>query len=95
MKNSIFKKTIILFLSFCSFSNTLFSQSVKVYGLVTNVLNNEPIPFANIIIEGTSIGTTSSVRSVALAGAMIFIVIEEVIPVTQMSSNFLPVIRVI
>jgi len=62
MKNSIFKKTIILFLSFCAFSNTLFSQSVKVYGQVTNILNNEPIPFANIIIEGTSIGTTSDIN---------------------------------
>lgn len=62
MKNAKFMRTIILFLSLCLFSNTLFSQSVKVYGLITNVLNNEPIPFANIIIEGTSIGTTSDIN---------------------------------
>jgi len=62
MKDAIFKRTIIIFLSLCAFSNTLSSQSVKVYGLITNVLNNEPIPFANIIIEGSSIGTTSDIN---------------------------------
>lgn len=62
MKNARSIRTIILFLSLIALSNTLSSQSVKVYGVITNVLNNEPIPFANIIIEGTSIGTISDIN---------------------------------
>ena len=62
MKNARFIRTIIIFLILIVNSNTLSSQSVKVYGVITNVLNNEPIPFANIIIEGTSIGTISDIN---------------------------------
>lgn len=35
------------------------AQNIKVYGTVTNALNNEPIPFANVVIDGTTIGTTT------------------------------------
>ena len=62
MKIARFIRTIIIFLILIVNSNTLSSQSVKVYGVITNVLNNEPIPFANIIIEGTSIGTISDIN---------------------------------
>ena len=48
-------------ISFIALSNTVSSQNVKVYGSITNALNNEPIPFANIIIEGTTIGATSDI----------------------------------
>lgn len=41
------------------FSFTITAQSVRVYGSVKNSLNNEPIPFANIVVDGTSIGATS------------------------------------
>ena len=58
-KSSI--KAIILLFSFLSISNFALSQNVKVYGTITNVLNNDPIPFANIIVEGTMIGTTSDI----------------------------------
>lgn len=58
-KSSI--KVIILFFSFISISNIALSQNVKVYGTITNVLNNDPIPFANIVVEGTMIGTTSDI----------------------------------
>ncbi len=58
-KSSI--KAIILLFSFISISNFALSQNVKVYGTITNVLNNDPIPFANIIVEGTMIGTTSDI----------------------------------
>jgi hypothetical protein len=61
MKKKVFIRNIILFISFIAFSNTASSQNVKVYGSITNALNNEPIPFANIIIEGTTIGTTSDI----------------------------------
>ena len=62
MKNARNIRAIILFLSLIVLSNTLSSQSLKVYGVITNVINNEPIPFANIIIEGTSIGTISDIN---------------------------------
>ena len=42
-------------------SSTTFAQNVKVYGTVSNVLNNEPIPFANVILEGKNIGATTDV----------------------------------
>ena len=61
MKKKVFIRNIILFISFIAFSNTASSQNVKVYGSITNALNNEPIPFANIIIEGTTIGATSDI----------------------------------
>ncbi|MDB0027395.1 TonB-dependent receptor [Flavobacteriales bacterium] len=61
MKKKVFIRNIILFISFIVFSNTASSQNVKIYGSITNVLNNEPIPFANIIIEGTAIGATSDI----------------------------------
>ena len=61
MKKKVFIRNIILFISFIVFSNTASSQNVKIYGSITNVLNNEPIPFANIIIEGTTIGATSDI----------------------------------
>ena len=58
-KSSI--KAIILLFSFISISNFALSQNVKVYGTITNALNNDPIPFANIVVEGTMIGTTSDI----------------------------------
>jgi outer membrane receptor for ferrienterochelin and colicin len=56
------KRKLILIISILSLFNSVFAQRVKVYGAITNTLNNEPIPFANIIIEGTTIGTTSDLE---------------------------------
>ena len=38
------------------------TQNIKVYGTVTNALNNEPIPFANVVIDGTTIGVTTDLE---------------------------------
>ena len=62
MNKKVSIKNTILFISFIAFSNVVSSQSVKVYGSISNTLNNEPIPFANIIIEGTTIGATSDIN---------------------------------
>jgi outer membrane receptor for ferrienterochelin and colicin len=49
---------VILFLM--TFSTTaLYSQSGKIQGRVFDSKNNEPLPFTNIIISGTNIGTSS------------------------------------
>ena len=45
----------------CLISFSIKAQSVRVYGSVKNSLNNEPIPFANVIIDGTTIGGTSDI----------------------------------
>ena len=47
---------ILILLSF-----SLHSQTVRVYGSVKNALNNETIPFANVVIDGTSKGTTTDI----------------------------------
>lgn len=49
----------LVFFTFFLISTSTFAQKVKVYGTVSNMLNNEPIPFANIILEGQNIGVTS------------------------------------
>jgi hypothetical protein len=51
---------IILILSVLS--NCLIAQTVSIYGTVNNEINNTPIPFANIIIKGLNIGTTSDIE---------------------------------
>jgi len=55
----MFKRFLIFI--FLIFSSSIFAQNVKVYGTVSNVLNNEPIPFANIIIEGANLGAISDI----------------------------------
>lgn len=45
----------MLFLSIGS----LFAQEARIKGRIFDARNNEPVPFANIIINGTNIGTTS------------------------------------
>lgn len=46
---------IILF--FCL--SNIFGQNGQVTGIVTDATNNEVVPFANIVVDGTQIGTTS------------------------------------
>lgn len=50
-----------LFFTLFIISSTTFAQNVKVYGTVSNVLNNEPIPFANVILEGRNMGATTDI----------------------------------
>jgi outer membrane receptor for ferrienterochelin and colicin len=54
-----FKITLVFLLFIFSLSS--YAQNVKVYGTVSNVLNNEPIPFSNISIVGTNIGAISDI----------------------------------
>jgi len=50
----------ILYLLFILlFNHLMFAQKAGLQGKVINKNTNEPLPFANIIIEGTSYGTTS------------------------------------
>lgn len=51
------KNFIYIFLFFCVTS--LFGQNGQVTGVVTDATNNDVVPFANIVVDGTQIGTTS------------------------------------
>jgi len=51
------RNLVIIFLTFLSFS--LFAQKGTIKGKVFNAKTNEPIEFANIVIQGTTIGSTS------------------------------------
>ncbi len=53
---SIIKALIIAFLLFAT---SLYGQNGKIKGRIYDITNNEPLPFANIIIAGTNTGTTS------------------------------------
>jgi len=37
----------------------LFAQTAEVHGKITDISNNEPVAFANVIVAGTNIGATS------------------------------------
>ena len=50
---------IFLLILFTFLATLVQAQDVRVYGSVTNSLNNEPIPFANVVIDGTTIGATT------------------------------------
>jgi hypothetical protein len=52
-------KTIIYPILFLLFSFSAFAQNAVVKGVITDASNNEPLPFANVIVEGTQIGSTS------------------------------------
>ena len=52
---------LLFILVFLINSISVSAQNVRVYGSVKNGLNNVPIPFANIVIDGTSKGTTTDV----------------------------------
>lgn len=57
------RKFLLLTFFFFNISN-LFSQNNNgiIEGRVVNLINNEPVPFANIILEGTTIGSTSDIE---------------------------------
>ncbi|MFP4471871.1 MAG: TonB-dependent receptor, partial [Bacteroidales bacterium] len=59
---------VMLFVLVFQFAN---AQSGRIEGRVYNAKNNEPLPFTNIVIYGTSIGTTSD-----LDGKFLFTGIE-------------------
>jgi hypothetical protein len=50
---------VFLLILLTSLAALVNAQDIRVYGSVTNSLNNEPIPFANIVIDGTTIGATT------------------------------------
>nr|NQU90653.1 TonB-dependent receptor [Bacteroidota bacterium] len=54
----LFLKGIFFFLIF-ALNSSLFAQSGRIEGRIFDAKNNEPLPFTNIVIFGTNIGTSS------------------------------------
>ena len=55
------KNLIFLILVLLTNSLIVSAQNVRVYGSVKNAINNTPISFANVVIDGTSKGTTTDI----------------------------------
>lgn len=53
-------KKIIYTILTIIFSSVLYGQNAQIKGKITDASNNQPVPFANIIVMGTQIGSTSS-----------------------------------
>ena len=53
------RKTLYICFALLCFGQFLYAQTGSIKGRVYNEINNEPIPFANIVLDGTGIGTTS------------------------------------
>lgn len=54
-------KKAILFLLFAGIQFIALSQTSSIKGRIFNSINNEPIPFANIIIDSSTVGTASDI----------------------------------
>ena len=49
---------VMLLLCFAAIGHT---QTGKIYGTVTNSINNEPLPFVNVILTGTGFGAVTDI----------------------------------
>jgi len=58
MRSLTFTKSLI----FSLLTSVLYSQNAVVNGRITDASNNEPIAFANIVVSGTQIGSTSDIN---------------------------------
>ncbi|MEO1438150.1 MAG: carboxypeptidase-like regulatory domain-containing protein, partial [Bacteroidota bacterium] len=56
-----FLRSCLCFLFLIGVMGIGFAQSGSIQGRVFNKLNNEPISFANVVLEGTTIGTTTDI----------------------------------
>jgi len=52
-------KTIKIFILVLLFPIAVFAQRASLTGRVVDAVSNEPLPFVNIIVSGSAIGTTT------------------------------------
>ncbi|UHG94122.1 DUF5686 and carboxypeptidase-like regulatory domain-containing protein [Spirosoma oryzicola] len=57
-----FSQSVLLLSGLLLLSHITLAQTTTVTGTVTDGANKEPLPFANIVFEGTTIGTTTNER---------------------------------
>ncbi|MCC5930536.1 MAG: TonB-dependent receptor [Cyclobacteriaceae bacterium] len=58
------QKLCLVFLFLFSNAVFAFAQNAHIKGKVFNRVNNDPVPFANIIVQGTAKGTTSDINGI-------------------------------
>lgn len=56
------KVKVFLLLMLLTAASTAFAQSVKVTGIVSDASNGEPMPFASVVLKGTSTGTMTDLN---------------------------------
>jgi len=59
LKYKRMKKRFLILIIIIQTSYFVFAQNGSLEGLIVNPINNQPIPFANVIIYGTNIGSVS------------------------------------
>ncbi len=55
------RKLILLAVILISYQTALWAQQATLKGRVFDAINNEPLPFVNVIVTGTTIGTTTDI----------------------------------
>jgi hypothetical protein len=61
MSSKLFYKFLASIAVFISIGFSTFAQEATIKGVVTDEGNNEPIPFANVVVEGTQKGATTDI----------------------------------
>ena len=56
------KKLFLIGIILCLFPALLFAQSGKLRGIVTDKATGDPLPGANVMIEGTSMGAAADLN---------------------------------
>jgi len=62
--NCIKHLKVVFFIVSLGFSFGLFAQTGSIKGRVFNIKNNDPLPFTNVIISGTTIGSVSDLDGI-------------------------------
>lgn len=59
-KKVLYSKNAVLLIIFCSLTSISWSQETIVKGKITDANSGDPIPYVNVIFQGTSVGVTSN-----------------------------------
>lgn len=59
--SNVMKSTITTVIAVFAFALAVQAQQAVIKGQVTNAISNEPIPFANVVIQGTTIGASTDI----------------------------------
>ena len=64
-------KTIKIIIIIALFPIAVFAQKATLTGKIVDAVSNEPLPFVNIIVSGTFIGTTTDLDGNFTCGILI------------------------
>jgi hypothetical protein len=61
MFSKLYSGSVFLVFIFSLFTLNVFAQEASVQGIIIDASNNEPVPFANVIVYGTQLGSVSDI----------------------------------